>query len=297
MKKAFFLNGIIYSSNIYLKLYLFFFFKSAKMLLNLFYQAWAAFLYILGVYNKSTYLKKAFSFLEKTRNSKEKLSAFIKKEKNKFDISELNASSDIVICRLPKSVGDAIKQELGINVIFSEDSAFIAEELKENYELYCQNPEENEIFANAAKVLVLKNGSFVPLSEYKPSLIARFFTRDFLSFLMIGVINTLNGIIFSYVYSLFLQENVAFICGYMSGLLISYLLNSFITFKEKLSIMKFIKYFISYLPNFLIQNGCVILLFNILGLPKLLVYALAAIIGIPVTFIILKLFAFKKKKA
>lgn len=38
---------------------------------------------------------------------------------------------------------------------------------------------------------------------------------EFLRFIAIGVINTFNGIVFAYIFSLFMQENVGFICGYI----------------------------------------------------------------------------------
>ncbi|MCI1579739.1 MAG: GtrA family protein [Clostridium beijerinckii] len=122
-----------------------------------------------------------------------------------------------------------------------------------------------------------------------------FYTKEFVTFLIIGVINTFNGTVFSYIYSSFLNENIAFIVGYISGLIISYLLNSLITFKEKLQLNKFIKFAISYLPNFIIQNVVVIIVFNLMGLNKLIAYLLAAIIGVPITFILMKFFAFRKK--
>lgn len=121
-----------------------------------------------------------------------------------------------------------------------------------------------------------------------------FFNKEFILFIIIGVINTFNGVVFSFIYSSLLNENLAFVLGYISGLIVSYILNSYITFKEKLSFTKFIKFAISYIPNFVIQNIVVIITFNILGLHKLIAYCLAAIIGIPVTFILLKFFAFKK---
>lgn len=122
-----------------------------------------------------------------------------------------------------------------------------------------------------------------------------FYTKEFVTFLIIGVINTFNGTVFSYIYSSFLNENIAFIVGYISGLIISYLLNSLITFKEKLQLNKFIKFALSYLPNFIIQNVVVIIVFNLMGLNKLIAYLLAAIIGVPITFILMKFFAFRKK--
>lgn len=121
-----------------------------------------------------------------------------------------------------------------------------------------------------------------------------FITKEFMLFLIIGVINTFNGTVFSYIYSSFLNENIAFIAGYISGLIISYILNSLITFNEKLEFYKFIKFGISYAPNFIIQNIVVIIIFNILGINKLIAYMLAAIIGVPVTFILMKFFAFSK---
>lgn len=122
-----------------------------------------------------------------------------------------------------------------------------------------------------------------------------FYTKEFVTFLIIGVINTFNGTVFSYIYSSFLNENIAFIVGYISGLIISYLLNSLITFKEKLQLNKFVKFAISYIPNFIIQNIVVIIVFNLMGLNKLIAYLLAAIIGVPITFILMKFFAFRKK--
>lgn len=121
-----------------------------------------------------------------------------------------------------------------------------------------------------------------------------FFSKQFIIFVIIGIINTFNGTLFSYIYSSFFNENVAFIFGYISGLCISYILNSFITFKEKLTFQKFIKFAISYIPNFIIQYMVVLIVFNFMGLNKLITYLLAAIIGVPITFILMKFFAFNK---
>lgn len=122
-----------------------------------------------------------------------------------------------------------------------------------------------------------------------------FLNKEFLIFLIIGVINTFNGTIFSMIYSSFMNENVAFIFGYISGLIISYILNSVFTFKEKLCIQRFVKFAISYIPNFIIQNIVVIIVFNIMNMHKLIAYGLAAVIGVPITFFFMKIFAFNKK--
>lgn len=123
-----------------------------------------------------------------------------------------------------------------------------------------------------------------------------FLTKEFILFVIIGIINTFNGVLFATLYSKYLNANLAFIAGYISGLFISYILNSLVTFKEKLGFLRFIKFSISYIPNFIIQNITVFLIFNILGWPNILAYILAAAIGVPVTFILMKFFAFDKQK-
>jgi putative flippase GtrA len=122
-----------------------------------------------------------------------------------------------------------------------------------------------------------------------------FLKKDFLIFLIIGVINTFNGTILSIIYSSIFQPNIAFIFGYMTSVLISYLLNSFFTFKERLNISKLIKFYISCIPNFLVQFISVYLIYNLLGYDKIIAYIVAAIIGIPVTFLLLKFYAFAKR--
>ncbi|KOM87004.1 GtrA family protein [Clostridium botulinum] len=122
-----------------------------------------------------------------------------------------------------------------------------------------------------------------------------FLSKQFFIFVTIGIINTFIGVVFSYIFSSFLNENLAFIVGYICGLFVSYLLNSFFTFRENLDLNKFIKFSISYIPNFIIQNIVVLIVFNVMGLHKLIAYVLAAIIGVPVTFVLMKFFAFKHK--
>jgi len=124
-----------------------------------------------------------------------------------------------------------------------------------------------------------------------------FFSPQFFLFLFVGCINTFNGILFSMLFNAIADPNTAFVLGYLLSLCISYFLNSRITFKDKeLSFIKFIKYATAYIPNFLIQNFCVIIIYNILHWDKLIAYILAAIIGVPITFLLTKFFVFIRKK-
>jgi putative flippase GtrA len=121
-----------------------------------------------------------------------------------------------------------------------------------------------------------------------------FLKKEFLLFVLVGILNTGSSIIFAFLLSSILNDNLAYIIGYIISLMFSYLLNSFITFREKLSLSKLIKFCISYIPNFLIQNLAVIIFLNMLGWYKLIAYMIAAAIGIPVTFILQRFFTFKK---
>ncbi len=105
----------------------------------------------------------------------------------------------------------------------------------------------------------------------------------------------MTAIVVSYLISAWFQPNLSYVIGYVVGFLVSYLLNSKFTFHEALSFGKLIKYAIATVPNFLIQNGVVILCYNILGWHKLVAYILAAAIGVPVTFLLQKFFTFGKK--
>lgn len=120
-----------------------------------------------------------------------------------------------------------------------------------------------------------------------------FLSPAFVKFLGVGVVNAVNGIVFAWLFSLFCQPNVAFVAGYVVALTISYYLNSWIVFPSPRSLPGYARFVVSYVPNFLIQNACVVVIYNALGFDKLVAYVAAAIIGVPVTFLFLKFFAFR----
>lgn len=122
-----------------------------------------------------------------------------------------------------------------------------------------------------------------------------FFNKQFILFIIIGIINTLSSTVFSTLYSRLLGEFEAFLPGYFTGVIISYILNTIITFDDTFSFAKFIKFCISTIPNFLIQTVVVYICINYISVPNYIAYVLAAMIGVPVTFAILKIYVFVKK--
>jgi len=123
-----------------------------------------------------------------------------------------------------------------------------------------------------------------------------FLKKEFAWFIVIGSVNTFNGTVVAYAYSVFLQANLAFILGYKTALVIAYFLNSSFVFYCKPEFVGLMKFALSYVPNFIIQNILVLVLYNGLQWNRLLVFTLAATIGIPLTFVILKVFVFRKKE-
>lgn len=123
-----------------------------------------------------------------------------------------------------------------------------------------------------------------------------FFTREFLRFLFIGVVNTGNGVFFAWLFSFLLpQANLAFNCGYITSNLIAYILNSRFVFPAPLSLARAVKFMLSYLPNYIIQNIIVLIFHNWLDWAPIVSYLLAAVLGVPATFLSVKLFAFGRR--
>lgn len=123
-----------------------------------------------------------------------------------------------------------------------------------------------------------------------------FFNKKFIIYTLIGTFNTFNSVVFSTIFALFVQENLAFSIGYMISLTISYIFNSIFNFKRKLSFQRYGRFVVSYIPNFIIQNIVTFIFFNLIDVHQVIAYIVAALLGTPVTFLFLKIFAFAEKK-
>ncbi|MCX7714695.1 MAG: GtrA family protein [Clostridia bacterium] len=141
----------------------------------------------------------------------------------------------------------------------------------------------------------------VKLMEY----VRHFLNVQFLLFVIIGFINTFNTTVIATLLDMVIsvsstvsqvvqKYNITFVAAYILSMVISFFLNTFITFKEKPTWRKFIVFPISYIPNFLIQYICV-WIFRHLNLNSTLAYAIAAVIGIPITFLTMKFLVYKKR--
>ena len=116
----------------------------------------------------------------------------------------------------------------------------------------------------------------------------------FFKFVVIGGVNTLSSTSFALCFSIFLQTNAAFVLGYLISLALAYFLNAKFVFKSKLSAKKYLMFCVSYIPNFVINNMVLLVLYNLLEFHRFIAIALAACIGLPVTYLCVKAFVFGK---
>lgn len=277
---------------------------------------YAALLWSLGKINKTAFKERFYKFLTKIDDIDSELELFwdLHERKIKDFYKKTQKADDVIISASPEFLLKPICARLGIQYLFASRvdkktgrydgvNCWGEEKVNRFYSAFGKDAVIDEFYSDSLsdtplsdiskKSYIVTGENRVPWSDKSDKKVS-FLSREFMLFILIGCINTFNGISFSWLYSLILNPNLAFVIGYITSLTIAYILNSKINFKQPLSLNKYIKFCISYIPNFIIQNAIVFLVYNILGIHKLIAYAMAAIIGIPITFICVKLFAFKK---
>lgn len=133
------------------------------------------------------------------------------------------------------------------------------------------------------------------MQNFFRKLFRTFFSKNFVQFCLLGVVNTFNAAWISSVCYFIIQPNVAAIIGYIFSLTFAYFLSCYIIFKSSPGRKGYIRFLISYIPNFIIYFLVTFVTINTLHLPQFWATVLAAMAGGPITFVIIKLYAFGKK--
>ena len=311
----------IYDGDSTLDFYLFVLKKKPELIKYLPVQVLGFIKYLFGMCTKLEFKEKFYFFLNGIDYIDNLIEVFWDEKQLKIKEWYLKSKkdSDLIISASPTFLLEPICKRVGIkhliasevnkktgvcegeNCYGEEKVIRLKKEFKDSVidQFYSDSLSDAPLSLLADKRFIVSGNKIIKWEEYKPGIVKRvkniFLTKQFFNFLIVGGINTINGILFAYIYSLFLPVNVGFVLGYITAMTISYLLNSKIVFKENMMFEKYIKFCISYIPNFIIQNIFVLIFYNTLGWNKLLVFVLAAIIGVPITFIIMKFFAFSKK--
>lgn len=316
-------DGTIYDGDSTWDFYKYCIKRNPKLLFLLPKQGLSFIKYILGLTKKEEFKESIYLILTKIDKLNEWIEDFwdINLQKIKPFYLTQKKNDDLIISASPEFLIHTACDRLGVSSIASRINIHTGlhddginchgkrkvERFYEIYpyesidEFYSDSLSDSPLAELSASAFYVHKDKVIKWSEYQPSTINKlkkmFIDQSFILFLIIGVINTFNGVLFAFLYSLFIkQANIAFICGYITSLSISYFLNSLLNFKQTLSFLRYIKFCVSYIPNFIIQNLVVFIFFNLLYWPKLITYCLAAIIGIPITYLFIKLFAFKQNK-
>lgn len=317
-------DGTIYDGDSSVDFYKFCFKKKKSICKYWLKQLWYFLLYILDIKTKTEMKETIFCFLKDFNNQEQLVIEFWTTYNKKIKQWYLNKEhlNDIIISASPEfllkvpcqnlKVKDLIASEVDIKtgkfLSFNCHGEEKVRRLKEKYpniaveEMYTDSHVDLPMIELSNQGFKVKKNQIIPYYDYKETTFEKikhtFFTPKFIRFVFVGCLNTFNGVLFSFLYSLIIENpTLAFVVGYITSLTISYLLNSYITFHDKeLTISKFIKFCISYIPNFVIQLICVYIIIDVLHWYKLIAYIFAAIIGIPITYLALLLFPFKEKK-
>lgn len=128
------------------------------------------------------------------------------------------------------------------------------------------------------------------LSKFKKT----FVSKKFIYFCVLGVINTFNDAFYSWLAHFVVQENVAAVIGYVIALTIGFFINCRVIFKRRPTYKRYLRYGLAYVPNFIIYFLVTFITINTMGLPQFWATVLAAVAGGPITFVIIKIYAFGK---
>lgn len=272
--------------------------------------------YKLGLITKLQFKEVFYSFLKNVRNVEGKTEDFWRINKTKIQPWYLKKqlSDDVIISASPQFLLQPICKEIGVvNLIASIVDMKTGECLSENCygiektnrfrkqygdvtinEFYSDSLTDTPLAMMAKESFGVEGDKLIPWHEFEEKGPNNTIKKEFLLFIIVGLVNTFNGVLFATLFSFILGSTAAFILGYGCSLMISYILNSIYVFKHDLSFVRFIKFCLSYIPNFLIQFVMVLVFLHYFHLKEVIVYTLSAALGVPITFLMVKFFALKK---
>jgi putative flippase GtrA len=291
-------GGYIYKGNLVKDLYLMTLKQNKKLIKHLGTMLKEHFLFILGRRGKSRLSLRMFDCLCAHKERDVFIREFWEKHKKKLRPIPEGAT---IISIFPYDI---------IAPVCAGHRVIALEDLKKEYNTKAEllldkipNPDiKTYYYGNTIddSLISISETVITPTGEvfvrHKKSFKRMFFVREFLMYAMIGGINTLCGVVCAYTFSLILPPMVAFVIGYVIFLVLSYILNTKLTFRQSFGLVKFFKFCVAYLPSFVIQFLLAGVLISAFGHARFIVYVLTVVAGIPATFIVMRVYSFAKSK-
>ncbi|WMT40585.1 GtrA family protein [Paenibacillus sp. D2_2] len=127
-----------------------------------------------------------------------------------------------------------------------------------------------------------------------PTLLTKLLNKEFLKFVISGGINTLATYLVYLLLLIFFNYSLSYTISYVSGIFLSYYLNTVFVFKEKVSFVKFLKFPVVYLVQYLINIFMLYILVEYLHISTQIVPLIVIVVTIPITYTLSK-FIIKSK--
>ena len=133
------------------------------------------------------------------------------------------------------------------------------------------------------------------IREFGLKLKRTFISKKFLEFCVFGLLNTITHGVFSKLFSHVMQANAAYVVGFFFSNFIAYFLNGYFIFKKSPTLKRYTKFIVSYIPCLIVGFLVTFITINTLKLPQFTATVLAAMMGGPLTFVIMKVYTFGRK--
>jgi phosphoserine phosphatase/putative flippase GtrA len=288
----------------------------------------ATVLYSLGFYSKEQFKSKFFACVKSLADTEQTVREFWYTHRKKIKTFYLDEhktlderkAGEVIISASPEFLLRPLCDEWGVTLIASRASPRTGEWLGTNCHgaekvnrframfpdvvvarFYSDTLSDEPMAALAKSAFLVKGRRIIPWGEYKPSFASKvkrtYFSRKFISFVFCGVIGSITAITVSAFSSLIIDPTIAYFIGYAVGLIPAYVLSGLLTYRlalKQLSFTQFGRFCVSYTPSLCILVGFVGVCINLLGWNNIFVYALAACLSVPLTFVLTKWFAFGK---
>ena len=128
------------------------------------------------------------------------------------------------------------------------------------------------------------------------TLVSYFFSRHFLMSVVIGSFNTLNTAIISHILAKVLYDYPSSYLAFVISLSIGYVLNAKINFKHKIMLSEYLKFMSIYIPHFIIFATISTIALSMWNFPPFWATVTASVAGSPITYLVMRFFAFGHKK-
>ena len=291
---------------------------SPHMILRVPVILWSFFLYLLGVRTKVQCKETFFGFLSGIPDVGVLVQKFWETAEKKIRPWFLAGvdSRTLIISASPEFLLRPVAEKLGVRLIASDvdpatgkflsGNCYGAEKLRRFSaafpdavigKFYSDSASDAPLAAIAQQAFRVAGEEKILWEEYRPTGTVKmketFLSKDFLLFVFCGGMGTLANFVCSLAISTQINPTLAYVFGYGLSLFVAYSLNARLIFHTPLKASSFGKFVLSYIPNFLILFTFVSIFLNLFLWNNVLVYALAAVFGLPVTFVLVKIFAFR----